>query len=539
MSSITYAIMFFFVLALAGYGCHTVWKIRKQLHMLQLNSYFNQRYLSWLYKKKSQVFNLKELEPLIALIGMFFYEPLVVLILFALIYFRLFLIRPNSPEKKPLVFTARATRLFVVSLAFLLIIYLGLFAVWWKYGDVWFAVSIGFLVFYNFFLPASLMLANILLQPVEKFIQYRYFHKAYRYLHTLSNLKVVGITGSFGKTTTKYVLTEILRHKFNTLKTPGSYNTTMGITKVINEELKPIHDVFVVEMSAKKPGDIKEICKLVEPQYGLITAIGEQHLETFKTLENIKKTKNELIESLPACGIAFFNLDDINSQELVGSAKCRVISYGIDAPKLDYRVLDLTLDEHGSSFKVVRSSDNSEAIFQVPLLGRPNIYNILGAIAVAGEMGMQLSEMVYPLRKVAAIPHRLQLRRIGGGIIFIDDAFNSNPVGSKMALEVLEQITGQRKIIVTPGMIELGTKEDEYNKVFGEHIATICDYAILVGKKQTLALQRGLQNKQYSKEKMFVATDFAAAKKHLESMLKSGDVVLFENDLPDNYGDTI
>lgn len=539
MSSITYAIMFFFVLALAGHACHTIWKIKKHLHMLQLNSYFNQRYASWLNKKKSQVFNLKELEPLIALIGMFFYEPLIVLILFALIYFRLFLVLPDTPEKKPLVFTARATRLFIVSLSFLAILYFGLFAIWWQKGDMWFEVSIGFLVFYNFLVPVFLILANLLLSPVEKLIQCWYLRKASYYLSTLSNLKVVGITGSFGKTTTKYVLTEILRHKFNTLKTPGSYNTPMGITKTILGELKPIHDIFVVEMSAKKPGDIQEICKLVEPHYGLITAIGEQHLETFKTLENIKKTKNELVDSLPPHGVAFFNLDDVNCQELANQAKCRVISYGIEAKELDYRVLDVTLDEHGSSFKVIRKSDNSQAIFQVPLLGKPNIYNVLGAIAVAGELGMELSEMVYPLRKIIAIPHRLELRKVGGGIIFIDDAFNSNPVGSKMALEVLAEISGTRKIIVTPGMIELGTKEDEYNKIFGEHIATVCDYVILVGCEQTLAIQEGLKNTKYSPDKLFIAKDFANAKQHLESMLKVGDVVLFENDLPDNYSDII
>ena len=537
MLGITYAVMFFFVLALIGYGCHTVWKIKKHLHILQLNSYFNRRYLGWLNNKKAQVFNLKELEPLLALVGMFFQGPLIVLVLFTLIYFRLFLIRPDLPEKKPLVFTPRATRLFVFNLGFLLAIYMGVIAIWWGKGDFWLEMSIGLLVICNFFAPFLLMLINLLLLPLEKIIQYWYFRDAYRYLRTLTNLKVIGITGSFGKTTTKYVLMEILRHRFNVLKTPGSYNTTMGITKVIRSELKPIHDVFVVEMGAKKPGDIREICELVQPQYGLITAIGEQHLEEFKTLENIKKTKNELIEALLEHGVAFFNMDDSSCRELASATKCRVVSYGIEADKLDYRILDITLDEHGSSFRVICARDNSQAIFQTKLLGKHNIYNILGAIAVAGDLGMPLSEMVYPLKQVSAIPHRLELKKVGNNIIFIDDAFNSNPVGSKMALEVLGQISGKRKIIITPGMIELGVKENEYNEHFGEYIAAVCDYVILVGKKQTLALQRGLKAKQYSEEKLFIAADFAMAKKHLEQILQAGDVVLFENDLPDNYSE--
>ena len=537
MLGITYAVMFFFVLALIGHGCHTVWKIKKHLHILQLNSYFNRRYLGWLNNKKAQVFNLKELEPLLALVGMFFQGPLIVLVLFTLIYFRLFLIRPDLPEKKPLVFTPRATRLFVFNLGFLLAIYMGVIAIWWGKGDFWLEMSIGLLVICNFFAPFLLMLINLLLLPLEKIIQYWYFRDAYRYLRTLTNLKVIGITGSFGKTTTKYVLMEILRHRFNVLKTPGSYNTTMGITKVIRSELKPIHDVFVVEMGAKKPGDIREICELVQPQYGLITAIGEQHLEEFKTLENIKKTKNELIEALLEHGVAFFNMDDSSCRELASATKCRVVSYGIEADKLDYRILDITLDEHGSSFRVICARDNSQAIFQTKLLGKHNIYNILGAIAVAGDLGMPLSEMVYPLKQVSAIPHRLELKKVGNNIIFIDDAFNSNPVGSKMALEVLGQISGKRKIIITPGMIELGVKENEYNEHFGEYIAAVCDYVILVGKKQTLALQRGLKAKQYSEEKLFIAADFAMAKKHLEQILQAGDVVLFENDLPDNYSE--
>src|SRR3990172_3938081 len=170
MTGITYTIMFFFVLALIGYGCHTVWKIKKQLHILQLNSYFNRRYLGWLNNKKAQVFNLKELEPLLALVGMFFQGPLIVLVLFTLIYFRLFLIRPDLPEKKPLVFTPRATRLFVFSLGFLLAIYMGVIAILWGKGDFWLEMSIGLLVICNFFAPFLLMLINLLLLPLEKII---------------------------------------------------------------------------------------------------------------------------------------------------------------------------------------------------------------------------------------------------------------------------------------------------------------------------------------------------------------------------------
>lgn len=534
MINIQYVVITFFVAALISHGVYTFWKIRKHLHILQLNSYFNNRYFVWLRTRRIQP---RDIAPLIALLGIFFRIPLIILVLFTLIYFRLFLLRTRLEEKKPLVYTPRAIRLFISNIMLLGLFYFGIFIFWWHHGDNFLKVMPILLVVYNFSVPLILMFTNLLIWPLEQLIQYRYFFSAQRYIQTLSQLKIVGVTGSFGKTTTKYVLTELLRQKFNVVMTPGSYNTTMGVTKVIRADLKPVHEVFVVEMSAKKSGDIKELCKLVQPQYGLITAIGEQHLDTFKTLANIKKTKGELIAALPANGIAVLNMDDINCRDLIALAHCRVVRYGIKTieTQLDYQVTDLKINESGSSFKVLRTRDNSQAVFQTKLLGMHNIYNILGAIALAAELGVGLREMINPLKQLSAFPHRLELKHVAKDIIFIDDAFNSNPVGSKMALEVLQQFTGKRKIIITPGMVELGTKQDEYNGRFGEYIAEVCDYVILVGKQQTLALHQGLKTKNYSAGAIFVAPDFAAAKQHLEQILQVGDVVLFENDLPDNY----
>lgn len=534
-----YTTICFLISAWIGHACYHIWKIKKQLHMLQLNSYYNQRYFNWLLKRKNQLFQLKELEPLIAFTGLFFYTPLIFLMLLALIYFKLFLALPTRPEKKPLVFTPRATRLFILNIILLFNSYLFLLFIWWTKGNNAFYLTSMLLIFYHFLIPVFLLFTNYLLLPLEKLIQFSYLNQARNYLRTLSELKIVGITGSFGKTTTKYILAKLLSQKFSTLKTPGSYNTPMGITKIIRSQLKPIHEIFIVEMSAKKVGDIKEICKLVKPQYGLITALGEQHLDTFKTFDNIKKTKNELIESLPADGIAFFNLDDPHCQQLVPKAKCKVITYAINFEKADYKVVKLTLNENGSNFQLRRQSDGAGETFRTPLLGNHNIYNVVAAIAIAAELGVKLTEMAYPLRTIKPIPHRLELKQAGKDIIFIDDAYNANPQGSKIALEVLAQITGKRKIIVTPGMVELGNKEYSYNYEFGKQIALACDYVILVGHQQTHAIQAGLKAKQYPHQAILVAQDFIEAKQHLDSILQKGDVVLFENDLPDNFNETI
>ncbi len=537
MFIIAYSIWLFFVLALTGHALITIWKLRRHLHILQLNSYFNDRYLVWLYRRKSQIFGVKELEPLLALVGIFFHKPVVVLFLLTIIYFKNFLALPKITEKKPLVFTPRVIRLLVANMAVLGAIYLVLWLLLSINGGFEFELALVVLILYGFFQPFILIFINWILWPLEYFIQGRYVRDAHKYLRSFAKLKVVGITGSFGKTTTKYIIAELLKQKFNTLKTPGSYNTLMGVTKIIRTELKPIHEIFVVEMSAKNPGDIQEICELVTPQYGIITAIGKQHLETFKNIENIKNTKSELIRSLPENGVAFFNLDDPYSRDLIGLTKARVVTYGVDSVEADYRVSALAIDGSGSNFTVVRSKDKVTQEFKTKLLGRYNIHNLVGAIAVAAELGVELVDMVYPIKQVRAVPHRLELKKVGRDIIFIDDAFNANPIGSKMALEVLGDIAGKRKIIVTPGMIELGEEEEEYNKAFGENIASVCDYVILVGEKQTLPIQQGLLHKSYPPNQLFVAQDFAAAKKHLEDILQSGDVVLFENDLPDNYSE--
>ena len=538
MINTIYIFFIFFALTILGHFLYSIWKTKKCLHILQLNSYYNSRYLTWLIKKRSSLLQPRDLEPLIALAGLFFFNrPLIVLIFTATIYGKLLLEIPKIAEKKPLVFTARASRLFITNTIFLLILYGYLLHFMTTNGGLLFGLSLGSLVIYNILQPLLLMAANWLLMPLEWIIQKMYLKSGAAYIKSLETLKVIGITGSFGKTTTKHIVTELLKRRFNTLKTPQSYNTLMGITKTIRTDLKPIHEFFVVEMSAKQPGDIKQICDLVKPQYGMITAIGEQHLETFKTLDTIKKTKNELIESLSSSGIAFFNVDDPLCRELATMAQCRVITYSMDSSAADYRATNIVIDETGSKFTVLKQGAETPIRFATSLLGKHHIYNILGAIAIASELGIKLDDMVYPIRQLAAVPHRLAIKKTSDDIVIIDDAFNSNPVGSSMALEVLAQFNSRRKIIFTPGMVELGTKEEQHNHEFGEHIAKICDYVILVGKRQTLPIQRALIEKNYPQSRLFIAQDFLTARQHLEEILQPSDVVLFENDLPDNYNE--
>jgi UDP-N-acetylmuramoyl-tripeptide--D-alanyl-D-alanine ligase len=383
----------------------------------------------------------------------------------------------------------------------------------------------------------NLTLANLLIYPVEKTINARYFRAAREKIKKLK-IKVIGITGSYGKTSTKYILQKILSQKFNTLMTPDSYNTPMGICKVINGQLKPEHEVFIVEMGAYKKGEIKELCDLTQPEIGILTAVGPQHLERFKSIENTAKTKYELIESLPQNGVAVFNNDNEICSGLADKTKIKVVRYGID--KSDDRV-NLTAKniQNTSSGLVftVEDSSGEAAQFKTKLLGKNNVYNILAATAVALECGMTLDEVSRAVRMLEPIPHRLQLMPGSGDVTVIDDGFNANPVGAKAALEVLGSFEDGRKVLITPGMVELGEMEFKENKTFGAEAAKLCDFVILVGPTRTKPILEGLREAGFPEEKIIIAKSLAEASERMREIVKAGDVVLFENDLPDTYNE--
>jgi UDP-N-acetylmuramoyl-tripeptide--D-alanyl-D-alanine ligase len=393
------------------------------------------------------------------------------------------------------------------------------------------------LVALNIFVILATLLCNTLNKPFEDAINLYYYKDAQKKIKEMKSLIVIGVTGSYGKTSTKHVLHKILSKRFNVLMTPESYNTTMGNIKTIRMNLKPTHEIYISEMGAKNIGDVEEICDLVSPNFGVLTSIGPQHLESFKTIENVKKAKFELIEAVPEAGVGFMNIDDENIQTLP-SPKCRVVSYGIDNLKADFRAENIKFSSRGASFQVVKP-DGSRAEFQTKLLGKHNIYNILSGVALATELGMELDTIAYAVRDLEAVEHRLQLKPmvLGNGVTMIDDAYNSNPVGSKMALEVLSQMDSNKKIMVTPGMIELGEQEYELNKAFGTYAADACDYVILVGTKQTKPIQEGLKEKNFDESKLFVVPNLDEAFKQLRTIASEGSVVLFENDLTDDYNE--
>lgn len=524
-----------FIIAAIVYYVYTYWKLKNDVHMLQLNSNFNVRYIRWINRNIKRVLKVRELIPLLSVIFIFFNKLTLAYISFGVIYLILFLTRNTEKQKKKLVFTARVKRLVVTVTILLLAAFLPLALNQGMYkASAVSVLAVIILVIINILTPGLILLGNAINLPMENSIKRYYYNDAKRIMKEMKNLKVVGITGSYGKTSTKHVVNKILSKSFNVLMTPEGINTTMGVTRVIRTLLKPTHEIFIAEMGAKNVGDIKEICDLVGPHYGILTSVGPMHLETFKTIENVKKTKYELMEALPEDGIGIQNMDDANIKSIPKTAKCRCVYYGIDS-EIHYWAEDIKFTSKGSVFTVCKH-DGSREVFQTKLLGKHNIYNILSGIAIASELGMDLKTISYAVRDLEPVEHRLEIKKKSGGITIIDDAYNSNPVGSKMALEVLSQMEG-KKIMITPGMIELGEKEYELNKAFGEYAAAACDYIILVGKKQTVPISDGLKAANYPEDRYFVARNLNEAFQHLQTVAKGDSIVLLENDLTDDYNE--
>ncbi len=426
---------------------------------------------------------------------------------------------PRTPAKKPLVMTKRMWRL-LITCAILHLLAL-VFLLFMPDGGGFGALLCSFCLTGA---PWLLLLADTINRPVEKAIDNWYIRDAKRILGECPDLTVIGVTGSYGKTSVKFFLEKLLSAEYNVLVTPENYNTTLGVVRTIRERLRAQHQLFVCEMGARNVGDIREICDLVHPKYGVITAIGPQHLESFGSLGNIIKTKFELADALPEDGILFANLDDEN----IRGRKAAVPTVGYGLIRGDYRAEDLTVSPRGSSFTL------KGVEFHTRLLGAHNVQNICAAIAVANTLGVPLEKLRLPVQQLESVPHRLQL--LGGGArTVIDDAYNSNPAGAKAALEVLSAFPGLR-ILVTPGMVELGEKQESLNRDLGAQAAEKCDYAMLVGRKQAPPIRAGLLSAGFPEEKILVCDTVQEAVAAADALEPGRErVILLENDLPDNY----
>lgn len=519
--------------ALLAAACALALCLRRDLMMLQQNSYRYDRYRSWMRQAGESTRTSRLVGIIIFGLALSsFASPYILLPAVILFGACCAYTLATAKYKKPLVMTSRAARIYGVSIALAAI-----------------AVALGAWVGFNGFRAAAsaaaatmcglyavsycvIIAANWLLRPVQRAIDARYYRDAERIIASMPELKVIGITGSYGKTSTKHFLYTILREQFETVMTPGNFNTTLGVVRTVREHLKPYTEVFIVEMGAKQKGDIAEICGLVHPSIGIITAVGPQHLESFKTIECVRDTKFELADSLPASGLAVLNNDFpmIEGREV---GNCRIARYtAAGNAAAHYFATDVAYSPSGTSF-TINSADGPVLNLTTRLVGSCNVSNLIAAVIVALEMGVAPSTVAAAVRRIEPVEHRLSMRRTPAGVTILDDAYNSNPSGSAMALEVLAGMPG-RRIVITPGMIELGDDQERLNREFGERIAASADIAVIVGQYNREAITAGIEQGEGEPE-LVIVDSFAQGQQYLNSIMRPGDVVLYENDLPDTF----
>jgi UDP-N-acetylmuramoyl-tripeptide--D-alanyl-D-alanine ligase len=397
--------------------------------------------------------------------------------------------------KESLVLTTKAKLIYYLAilLAILLIFILSFILNFW-----------GFLL--GLFLSTQtylfLVISLLLIKPLEIILVSKIKNKTKNKITKLkkTGLKVIGITGSYGKTSTKEILYQILKTRYKVLRTPESYNTLLGIAKVIDLELDENYDFFICEMGAYKTGEIKEICDVVLPDYGILTSIGEMHLERFGTLENIIKAKFELVQAVDT---AILNQDNINIFNNYKKYTDKPVFYSLTNKNI-----------------------------QTNLLGKNNLSNITTAATMAKTLGMPSDLITKSIKNLKSVSRRLEVKKISDKLTYIDDSYNTNVSGLEDALEILNSFKNQTKIIVTPGIVELGHKNNEVHQALGKKIDQSCDYIILLGKTfRTLAIKKGVVNQN----KIIFINSIDELDQTLKKIKYKKAVVLLKNDLPENY----
>lgn len=516
-------LVFYFIMAITYYKL----KSSKAFLNLQQSAYDNSRFFKFIKGHYKATFSVNELFILIFFIFLDGADFLLMMVLASyFMYYNLrFLNIANSRfiSKLKLNITMRVRRQIVVFTIIniisliLLVIYTNLLVA---------SVLLTYLIY------PILFITNTILIPIEKYIKLKFKKQAVNKLESFSNLFVIGVTGSYGKTSIKNMVGGLLSEYERTLITPESYNTPMGLTITINKYLEFYHQNFIAEMGAYYSGEIKELADMVSPKVGIVSSVGPQHLETFKTIENICKTKMELIEALPSDGLGILNYDNeyIRNYKVKNNVKC--VYYSLENPHVDLYASHIKFEDGMMTFDVTYL--NQQYPVKSKLLGRHNVENILAAILVAINKGYDIEDICRKVYRLQPVKNRLEYKYINEQLSILDDAFNSNVDGIKEAINILHSFEHKRRIIITPGLIDLGPLTESFHNELGILMADKCDDIFVVGK-----LNRDAILKNINKEKLdhvYVVDDFITA--YNQAINLGGEkVVLIANDLPDKFNE--
>jgi len=517
-------------LVLAGFVPFAWKRLLTYLHIFQQEEYDGPRFLRWMFRSGSIDTRASGAIIVLALLSKLVPAPAVVLAFFLAVVFVVCAYREADPRKvgkKKLAMTQRATR--IVRLAFALLLVPGLIGVALALHPAWIIVLVQAV-------PFALVAAVKILQPQENRIQQGFWNEAHEKLKRLAPV-IVGVTGSYGKTSTKHILGHLLESAGSALITPGSVNTPMGIARIVRERLEPYHRHFVVEMGAYGPGSIERLCRLAPPDIAVVTAVGPAHYERFKSLDAVARTKFEL----PAAAIARDGKAIINdavlafadARRFTDAHRAAMVLVGQGAES-DAKVLGVTQGKDGLTVQL--TYQGADYTLSAPLYGLHHGGNMALAFVTALAMGIDAETALIAMKSTPQISHRLEVKRQADGTVIVDDGYNSNPAGFASALELLPLlVSGEgRRILVTPGMVELGEAHAEEHRKLGTKAAQTVDILLAVAPGRIRDFIDAYKAGKPGGTVVECAA-FADAQAWMAANLKAGDVILIENDLPDLY----
>ncbi|HET6940274.1 MAG TPA: UDP-N-acetylmuramoyl-tripeptide--D-alanyl-D-alanine ligase [Nocardioides sp.] len=369
-------------------------------------------------------------------------------------------------------------------------------------------------------------LALLAAHPLEEHLSKKYEVSAATKIKQVGP-RVVAITGSYGKTSTKNYAAHLIGGRWSVLASPASFNNVLGLARAVNDRLVPGTDVFIAEMGTYGPGEIARLCRLFPPEISAITTIGEAHLERMKDRATIVRAKSEILE--PAQTVVL-NVDVPELAEAAEkyAATKRVIRCSTTAGTSG-GAADVVVRRDGENW-LVRLGDTSQAVTLPAEVGHP--INVAIAIGLALAVDVPEQTILDRLATVPATPHRAETTSLDTGVTVIDDTYNANPEGAAQALARAVSLAGEGGTVwtVTPGMVELGPEQVRRNADFAR--AATADEGmrlVIVGRTNRAALSAG----EASRTQVFGSRDEAA--RHVMAAASAGDVVLYENDLPDHY----
>ena len=518
---------------LIGASIFTWKRLLRFLRFFQQEEYSNVRFISWIVKQRAFDTLGSAAAGILALLVFMGLPALIASLvgLGALIAMAMWEDDPRIKGKVRLVMTERAQRIYSTAFGLYALTAAAIAAATFQQPAVLWLAQIALFQL----TPLWLMAACQLLSRKEMQRQNNFLLEA-KTIYAAAAPFVIGITGSYGKTSTKDALGQILQITLGPTFWPAKgINTPMGITREIRTHLRSGMKYAVIEMGAYGRGSIDRLCKLTPPHAALITCVGNAHLERFGSEENILLTKAELAQAVPANGLLVVNGDNKGCRRIAHeNPKKTTLLYGLnkDLGELDCWVSSWKTTPEGTLFTLHWQNKAYEGF--TPLLGATALSNAVGAFTMACALGSQPDYALGVIHNLTPVDNRLQMQK-EGRITYLKDAYNSNPVGFAAALEVMAALPGKRRLVMTPGMIELGEEQRVQNEKVGRLAAVKCDAALIVGMTNRHALTKGLLEGGMQSGQVFFCETREKAFALLHSMAQEDDIVLIENDLVDLY----